>query len=379
MTRSRLCAIAAVALGLLSVAPSAFAAEPDLDTRIGEMIMVGFRGLAVTGDHTIARDVVNRHIGGVILFDYDVPTRTYGRNIDTERQLRNLTSALQERAAAPLLVAIDQEGGKVNRLKEVYGFPSTLSQQCLGTANDLKNTAKQAEITAALLARTGINLNLVPVVDLNTNPKNPIIGKAERSFSRDPVVVIRHALTVIEAHRRHGILTALKHFPGHGSAVGDPQKGFVDVTGRWLPAELEPFRTLIRWGKADLVMTAHILNGALDPAWPATLSAETVQGLLRRDMGFEGVVISDDLQMKAITDRFTLEAAITRAILAGVDILVLANNSVYEEDVAARAIRAIKESIRKRELSTVRIDESWRRIRKLKEALKKPSNTAGVE
>jgi beta-N-acetylhexosaminidase len=216
----------------------------------------------------------------------------------------------------------------------------------------------------------GINLNLAPVVDLNTNSRNPVIGKFERSFSHDPAIVTRHALAVIEAHHRHGVLTTLKHFPGHGSAGGDTQRRSVDVTDHWSPMELEPFRNLIKYGEADLIMTAHIINRKLDPIWPATLSKHIVTDRLRRDMGFGGVVIADDLQMKAIRDHYTLERAVTQAILAGVDLLVLANNSVYEEDVAARVIAAIKEAIRKGVFSSAQIDESWERIRRLKERVK---------
>lgn len=352
------------------VSASSFAAEPDLDTRIGQMIMVGFRGLAVTEDRVIVRDIVDRHIGGVILFDFDVPTHTYGRNIDTEQQLRALTTSLQAKASIPLLIAIDQEGGKVCRLKEVCGFPATLTQARLGAINDPVLTARQAENTAALLTRTGINLNLAPVVDLNLNTQNPVIARYERSFSGDPAIVSRHALAVIEAHHRHAVLTALKHFPGHGSAGGDSQHGAVDVSDTWSPVELQPFRSLIQQGQADLVMTAHIFNRKLDPVWPATLSKKTITDCLRRDMCFDGVVISDDLQMKAITGDYALETAIPQAILAGIDILILANNSVYEEDIAARAIKVIKESIQKGVLTSSRIDASWKRIRKLKARLK---------
>jgi beta-N-acetylhexosaminidase len=363
--------IVALLLGFPYTLTSASAIEPGLDTRIGQMIMIGFRGLDVTDDSAVVQDIVNSHIGGVILFDYDVPSATFIRNIDTEKQLKNLISSLQSRASIPLFVAIDQEGGKVNRLKEVYGFPPTLSQQRLGTIDDLKKTTTEAENTAALLARTGINLNLAPVIDLNSNPQNPIIGKVERSFGADPIVVTRHALAVIDAHHRYGILTALKHFPGQGSANGDTQKGFVDVTKLWSPVELEPFRNLIKKGKADLVMTAHIFNRELDPAWPATLSSKTINDLLRRDMEFDGVVISDDLQMKSITGQYTLDTAITQSILAGADILILANNSVYEEDVARRAVSAIKRSIQRGYLTENRINESWQRIKKLKDRLEK--------
>lgn len=353
--------------------PPEATAEPDLDKRIGQMIMVGFRGLVLTEDHPIVEDILKQRIGGVVLFDYDVPTRSYGRNIDSESQITNLTSFLQKKAFIPLLVAIDQEGGQVNRLKEFYGFPPTVSQRLLGLSNLPQQTLDAAEKTAALLSKTGINLNLAPVVDLDINPRNPVIGRLERSFGKDPSIVIQHAMATIEGHRRHGVLTTLKHFPGHGSSEGDTQKGHVDVTKQWSPIELEPFRHIVRQGKADCIMTAHLFNRRLDLKWPATLSALTITGVLRGEIGFEGVVISDDLQMKAITDRYTPEAGIKRAILAGVDILVFANNSVYEEAAAARAVHTIKEMIRKGELSENRINVSWRRIMTLKERLGKKS------
>lgn len=366
--------IAAIALIFLVGAAPASAvsgAEPSLDVKVGQMIMVGFRGLSITDGQPVARDIRQRQIGGVILFDYDVPTRTYGRNIESPRQIKALTSSLQRQAGIPLFIAVDQEGGKIGRLKEKTGFPPTLSQKRLGTQGDLKNTARQAEGTAKTLAGLGINLNFAPVVDLDLNPENPIIGKLERSFSREPATVTLHALAVIDAHRRYGILTAPKHFPGHGSAAGDTHEGFVDVTGRWSAVELEPFQNLIRQGKADMIMTAHIFNGKLDPAWPATLSARTLNGLLRQEMGFEGVVISDDLQMKAIAARYGLETVIRQAILAGVDILLFANNSVYEEDIAARAAETIRALVEKGEIPRERIDASYGRIMKLKERLKK--------
>jgi beta-N-acetylhexosaminidase len=364
-----------IAAGLIFLAgtnPAASAEETQgLDVKIGQMIMVGFRGLAVSDDDPIARDIRLRHIGGVILFDYDVPARAYGRNIESAKQLEVLTSSLQRQASIPLFIAVDQEGGRISRLKEKKGFPPTASQKQLGAAGNLKKTGMQAEVTAKTLAGLGINVNFVPVVDLDINPENPIIGKLERSFSRDPVMVTRHAQAVIDAHRRYGVLTAPKHFPGHGSAAGDTHEGLVDVTARWSAAELEPFRSLIRQQKADMIMTAHIFNGKLDPVWPATLSPAILTGLLRREMTFDGVVISDDMQMKAIASRYGLETAIGQAILAGVDILLFANNSVYEEDIAARAITTIRSLVEKGDIPRERIDASFRRIMKLKERLKK--------
>jgi beta-N-acetylhexosaminidase len=370
--RILLSALIAITL-LAGVTPAAAGPgpEPPLDVKIGQMIMVGFRGLAVAGGDPVARDIRERRIGGVILFDYDVPSRTWGRNIASPAQLKALTSSLGKLEGIPLFIAVDQEGGRIVRLKEKAGFPPTLSQKKLGASGDPGRTAKQAELTAKTLSGLGINVNFVPVVDLDINPDNPVIGKLERSFSRNPDTVTQHALAVIEAHRRHGILTAPKHFPGHGSASGDTHEGFVDVTGRWSAVELEPFQKLIRQGKADMVMTAHIFNGKLDPVWPATLSEKTLNGLLRGQMGYEGVVISDDLQMKAIAARYGLETTIRQAILAGVDILLFANNSVYEEDIAARAGATIRSLVEKGDIPRERIDESWRRIMRLKERLNK--------
>lgn len=370
----RLFVSAWIALAFLAGAMPAAAgpgSEPGLDEKIGQMIMVGFRGLSVADGDPVARDIRERHIGGVILFDYDVPTRTWGRNIESPGQLRALTAALRKLADVPLFIAVDQEGGRIVRLKEKAGFPPTLSQKRLAAGGDPGKTAKQADHTAKTLAGLGINLNFAPVVDLDLNPDNPVIGKLERSFSRDPVTVSRHACAVIEAHRRHGILTAPKHFPGHGSAAGDTHEGFVDVTGKWSALELEPFRALIRRGDADMIMTAHIFNGRLDPEWPSTLSRKILTDLLRHDMGFSGVVISDDLQMKAIASRFGPETAIRRAILAGVDILLFANNSIYEEDIAVRATGMIRTLVEKGAIPQERIDESYRRIMKLKERLSK--------
>jgi len=364
-------AITLVFLAGTAPAPVVSGAETDLDVQIGQMIVVGFRGISVTGEHPIARDIRQRKIGGVILFDYDVPTRTYGRNIASPKQLKALTSSLQGQASITLFIAVDQEGGKISRLKEKNGFPMTLSQKRLGALDDVKKTARQADVTAKTLAGLGINLNFVPVVDLDLNPENPVIGRLERSFSRSPATVTRHAQAVIDAHRRNGVLTAPKHFPGHGSAAGDTHEGFVDVTDRWSAVELEPFRSLIRQDEADMVMTAHVFNGKLDPVWPSTLSRKTLTDLLRQGMGFTGVVITDDMQMRAIAARYGLETAIRQAILAGADILLFANNSVYEEDIAARVASTIRALVEKGEIPRERIDASYGRIMKLKERLKK--------
>jgi len=359
--------------GMLMLPISSTADEPKtgIETKAGQMLMIGFRGLAVDNLSPIMQDIRKKNIGGVILFDYDVPSGSPVRNIKSPRQVKTLVADLQEAATIPLFIAIDQEGGKVCRLKEKFGFPPSVSAQYLGSLNSVETTKRYADATAETLASLGINLNFAPVVDLNVNPDNPVIGRLERSFSADPAVVTRHALTVIDSLHNHGVLSAIKHFPGHGSSLSDSHKGFVDITDTWSTEELKPFEDIVRSGRCDMVMTAHIFNGKLDPVWPATLSSRVTGGILRRDMGYAGVVVSDDMQMNAIRQHYGLETAIERAILAGVDILVFANNSVFEEDIASRAVAIIEKLVREGKIPAGRIDESCARIMKLKEKLRR--------
>ena len=200
------------------------------------------------------------------------------------------------------------------------------------------------------------------MVDLDVEPANPVIGGLERSFSADPDVVTRHAAEVVKAHRERGVLTCLKHFPGHGSSRADSHLGFTDVTESWSRKELEPYARLIGARLCDSVMTAHIFNAALDPDLPATLSTKVITGLLREGMAYDGPVISDDMQMKAISANFGLEDAVLKAVDAGVDILVFANNSVFDPDIAASAIGIIRQAVRAGKIGEERIDRSYSRI-----------------
>ena len=343
----------------------------SLDIQIGQMLMVGFRGLAADNQSPVIEDIRKRNIGGIILFDYDVPSKSPVRNIKSPKQVKALTAALQKASSIPLFIAIDQEGGKVNRLKEKFGFPPSVSEQYLGSIDNSSTTERFAKITAKTLANLGINLNFAPVVDLNINSDNPVIGKLERSFSADPDIVVKHSLILINALHDFGVLSAIKHFPGHGSSLNDSHKGFVDVTNSWSTNELKPFEAIIKSGKCDMIMTAHIFNGKIDPEWPATLSSGTVKGILRKNLKYRGVVISDDMQMKAIRSFYGLETAIKMAISSGVDILLFANNSVFEEDIATRALAIVKKLLSRGEISPGRINESYMRIMKLKEKLKK--------
>ncbi len=337
-----------------------------LEEKIGQMLMIGFRGLKVDKSHPIVRDILLRHIGSVVLFDYDVPQKTSVRNVASHGQLKNLISDLQSFSKTKLLIAVDYEGGRVSRLKEKFDFLPTYSAQYFGQKNNLDLTFRHAEHMANLLQELGINLNLAPVVDLNTNPDNPIIGKLERSYAEDPEIVTSHAEKFIQAFLSHNVLCTLKHFPGHGSSTGDSHLGLVDISRTWTRDEILPYRQLIRKKRVDAVMTAHVFNEHLDSKYPATLSPRIIKGLLREKLNYNGVVISDDMQMGAIAKEYGLESAIFRAIEAGVDILAFANNSTFDAAIAIKASEIIKRLIKTKKISSGRIDISYNRIMNLK-------------
>lgn len=341
----------------------------EINVKIGQMIMVGFRGLRLTNDSPVVRDLQEFHIGSIVFFTYDVANNIPVFNIESPDQVKELTRSLQQLATLPLLISIDQEGGNVNRLTEKLGFPPSVSAAYLGSLNDLNTTQRYAEMTGQTLAKIGINLNLAPDVDLNTNPHNPIIAARERSYSSDPTVVTAHAVEVIKAHHRHGVFCTLKHFPGHGSSSHDSHLGFVDVSSSWAEVELEPYRQIINAGLCDAVMTAHIFNANLDPDFPATLSKKILTGILRQRLRYDGVIISDDLQMKAISNYYGLETAIYRAIDAGIDIVSFANNSIIETDAASLATGIIKRLVQVGRIPEARIEESHRRIQALKKRI----------
>ena len=341
--------LAAVLLIALLCVPAHAAKKPDsLSVKIGQMLMIGFRGFSVAEAPQIAADICVRHIGGVVLFDYDVPSHTPSRNISSPEQLACLTQELQKITTIPLLIAIDQEGGKVNRLKPTRGFPPSFSAAHLGELNNADSTCAAALQCAQTLKAMHINLNLAPVADLNVNPENPVIGKFGRSFSADPAVVISNITLTCKAYRERGIIPTLKHFPGHGSSTTDTHLDFTDITDSWSEKELEPYRALITAGYHDPIMTAHVFNGKLDPLYPATLSKAMLDGLLRGKLGFKGVIVSDDMQMKAIADRYGLETAIQLAIDAGVDILIFGNNTSYDPEIASKATTIIRSLLQKK-------------------------------
>lgn len=343
--------------------------EWPLERKIAQILMLGFPGETVAPESPIAVAIRDYGIGGVVLFDNNIDLGVTDRNITGPAQLKTLTGSLRASAAVPLFIAVDQEGGIIARLKERYGFPPTVSARYLGDKNDLELTRSLSDNLASTLKEYGFNLNLAPVVDLNTNPENPVIALKERSFSANPALVSAHAAEFIKSHHYQRIATCLKHFPGHGSSRDDSHMGLVDVTKYWIEAELIPYRLLIEQGLCDMVMTAHTFNTRLDREYPATLSKATIDGILRKSLGFNGVVVSDDLKMGAIIKHYSYETAVEKAINAGVDMLVVANDKLFDPDVTPKTIEMLLKMVDSGRVDRKRIDEACGRIMALKKTM----------
>lgn len=343
--------------------------ESILRKQIGQMMLIGFRGMQVDSvDQAILQQIETGAIGGVVLFDYDVVYKKPVRNIRSPQQVQKLITDLQARAQTPLLVAVDQEGGRVNRLKTKYGFLPSVSAGYLGQLNVLDSTSHYALGAARQLHQLGFNLNFAPVVDVNLNPDNPVIGKIERSYSAQADTVVAHASRVIQAMQSQDIVPTLKHFPGHGSSNDDSHKGFTDVSNLWQDVELVPYKHLLAKHPEAAVMSAHVFNNQLDSLYPATLSRKVITDILRGELGHKGVIFSDDMQMKAISALYDLRTSLQLAIEAGLDVLVFGNNLDYDPAIAETATNIIVELVQNGQIEPSRIEASYNRIMALKKA-----------
>lgn len=241
--------------------------EDTLKKMIGHMLLVGFDKSSITKDSQIIKDINEYEIGGVILFDRFYKDRNKTKNISSPEQLTKLTSDLKQFSNQPLFISVDQEGGKVARLKPQYGFDEIESAFSVSQMNEYA-VLDMYEKQSSMLERAGINMNFSPVVDLAINPKNKVIVGLERSFGKTPTEVNKFANIVIESQKNHNVISVLKHFPGHGSSLGDSHKGFVNVSETWSPEELEPYEMLIKANKVDVIMTAHVFNEYIDELYP---------------------------------------------------------------------------------------------------------------
>lgn len=367
---------------------TADAKEPGLREKIGQMLIIGFEGKTVNDQAAVAHYIAEDNIGGVILFDFNMQSETFDKNIENPEQVKELNKQLQfltaqankvhHRKQLPLLITVDYEGGKVNRLHPRYGFPAIPSAKEVGKSS-FEEANNQAKIMANTLKSTGFNLDFAPVVDVDVNPENPIIGKLGRSFSADPNSVTQYAQIYSSQFLDRKIQCSYKHFPGHGSSLADSHLGFVDITNTWSSRELIPFLQLLSQPKhCSMVMVAHVVNRNLDASGlPATLSYSMISGLLRHDLQFDGVVITDDMQMKAIADFYGLSTALTLAINAGADMFIFGNQLAGTAQDPKELIDIIEEKVHSGEISQERIDEAYKRIVFMKRTLEQDHSKLG--
>lgn len=322
----------------------------SIEQKVGQLMVVGFDGTRVNAD---LRTIITRHfVGGVTLF---------ARNIESPRQLARLTNDLQKLTREtehriPLYVAADQEGGWVARLKT--GATVLPGNMALGAAGSAELAEEAGRITALELAAVGVNLNFAPVVDVNSNPHNPVIDR--RSYGEYPDLVARLGSAYIKGLQRNGVLATAKHFPGHGDTTVDSHTDLPTVrhdVARIRAIELRPFRAAIEAG-VGAIMTAHIVYSALDAGRPATLSRTILTEVLREEFGFKGLIITDDMEMKAIDNRYRTGEAAVMAIEAGADMVL----SLWSYQNQVNVFNALVSAVKSGRISDDRIDQSVDRI-----------------
>lgn len=337
--------------------------DEELKERIGQMMIVGFKGTEISEDSHIVKVIRDVKVGGLVL---------YQRNISNPEQVKKLIFGLQHYSSTPLFIVTNVEGGRINRLKPECGFSDFPSAKELGKIQDYEFTKQEALRLSQQLKDLGFNINFALVVDVDINPQNPIIGALDRSFSADPYEVALHAQAFIEAHCQNGIIVVVKHFPGHGSSEKDSHLGMVDVTDTYKEEELIPYKALQEKGLLNAVMTAHIVNRKVDKYYPATLSSVFLQNILRDQIGFQGVIISDDIEMGAIAKYYSFRDSLIKAINAGCDIILVSNNSLskFDSQLPYKIRNIIYQAVKQGKIPEQRIIESSNRVYELKKRLK---------
>lgn len=326
----------------------------SLHEKIGQMMVTGFPGTCLNPE--IENLIVNHHIGGLILFE---------RNFDNPEQLTRLIRDLQQlalstKASTPLFISVDQEGGRVSRLKPPFTkFPDPC---CLGVARS-ESLAKRFGLALGREMRAvGINVDYAPVLDINTNPENPIIGK--RAFSDEPEWASKLGVAFMAGFKEAGVLAVGKHFPGHGDTSQDshltlPHVGRDSVTLDRV--EIQPFKAAIQNG-LDIIMTAHVIYQAWDEKLPATFSVPILQNLLREKLGFNGLIISDDLEMKAVEDHIPFESFATLGTQAGIDLFLICHDWGKTKAFLKQMIKDVESG----QISGQKIEQSVARVLKVK-------------
>lgn len=325
----------------------------SLDEKIGQLFVVGFDGTSVNDE--LIQLIKDKHVGGVILFS---------KNVESVDQVLDLTNEIKQVNSdnkSPMIISVDEEGGAVSRMPEE--FLNLPSSGYIGKKDDEELSYHVGSVIGDQLRTLGFNMDFAPVLDIYSNPKNTVIGR--RAFGSDSDIVSRLGISAMKGLEDKGIIPVVKHFPGHGDTEVDSHVGLPIVTKDLESLEnfeFIPFKKAIE-NDVDAIMVSHILLSQVDNEFPATLSSKVIDGILRKQMGFEKVVVTDDMTMGAIVQNYTLEEATVKSIQAGVDLVLVCFG--YENQI--NSINAVKEAVEKGEIPESRIDESVYRILSLKD------------
>lgn len=351
--------LAPLVLGALLATP---AMAQSLEQMAGQMIVVGFSGDSVDDKSVVAlrAEIGAGLLGGVMYLK---------TNVASLRAVTAMNAAFRDASPGlPPFLTLDQEGGAVERLTSTVGFRETPSAATVAARNDPDDARAIYSDMARGIAKVGFTVNFGPVVDLNTNPANQVIAKFGRAYGKGADTVSAYAAAFIDAHREAGVLTAVKHFPGHGSSTADSHEGFVDITDSWQPEELEPYRALLQAGEVDFVMAGHLINRKYSEL-PSSLAPEWIEGVLRGELGYQGVVISDDLEMGAIRDHYSLKETVLMGVRAGMDVLLFTNTAKPRASLADEVRAILVAEAEADPAFRARIEQSYGRIVALKERI----------
>lgn len=345
---------------LFLVPTVSYAQTVTLQDKIDQLFIVGFRGTTYKNAPELQTLLRDTNLGGVILFDYDSLKKRFGRNITTSAQVRALTKEMQKHAQTPLLVSIDEEGGRVSRLKKIPGYRLGASAKVLGT-RPVATVEATATRLGTYIKSLGITTNFAPVLDIDTGKQNPIIGKYGRAFGTTPEKVGLYGGVFAKGLEKGGVRAVGKHFPGHGSALSDSHKEFTDITSVWTDAELIPFQKACEAG-IGAIMVGHLVDRRVDPVYPATLSKAHIDRLESIGCTTQ-LVVSDDMDMKAISAHYSQEEAAIQALGAGVDMLIYSNNIDTYTPLSFLTIRkAIYDAVQSGRLSESAIDAKYQKV-----------------
>lgn len=334
--------------------------DMTLDEKIGQLLIVGFDGYEV--NENIENLIKENHVGGVILFGNNI------KSADQTIKLTNSLKSINSNNKIPLFISVDEEGGKVSRMPNE--FRKIPSSGYIGKKNNENLSYNVGKVISKELKYLGFNMNFAPVLDVNSNPQNPVIG--DRSFGNSTDLVTKLGIKTMEGLKNGNIIPVVKHFPGHGDTSVDSHVGLPLVNHdmkRLKEFELIPFKEAIN-NNADVVMVSHILLPKIDTEFPATMSKTIMNDILRNDLKFDGVIITDDMTMGAITNNYDISDACIKSINAGSDIVLVC----HEYDNEIKVINSIKEAVKNKTITEERINESVYKILKLKEKYKVNNN-----